>query len=252
MVEKVLDAFRQVANGYSPDRIVVDPELNLQFIAACRSHSLSEDVADINLTLLNAREASRLGDYRTTRRTTCAEVEEYRHASEVAARLLERREGLTLDRIICDPDLAAEFDELASTIAPGYSPLQYRWAALSLRKTKKLPPERIGKIIIPDAVNLGRVDDVDLDLLPREQGIYIFYSPKETLYVGETSNLRGRVGKHLDHSDNKNLARWLWDNGTQELCLEIMVLPSSTSTPARRAVESELIESRNPQFNIQR
>ena len=39
-----------------------------------------------------------------------------------------------LDQVICDPDLAQEFDNHAARLAPGYTPLEYRWAALGLRK----------------------------------------------------------------------------------------------------------------------
>jgi len=47
---------------------------------------------------------------------------------------LEKRDATTLDRIICDPERAAEFDLIAADIAPGYSSLEYRWAALSCER----------------------------------------------------------------------------------------------------------------------
>jgi site-specific DNA-methyltransferase (adenine-specific) len=52
----------------------------------------------------------------------------------MSARYLERRRGVSLDDLICDPDIAAEFDKLASELAPGFTSLEYRWAALALRK----------------------------------------------------------------------------------------------------------------------
>jgi excinuclease UvrABC nuclease subunit len=50
------------------------------------------------------------------------------------------------------------------------------------------------------------------------------------LYVGEAINLRKRLRKHLDHSDNKGLARWLWENGATDLHLKIHVLEATAIT----------------------
>jgi hypothetical protein len=70
--------------------------------------------------------------------------------------------------------------------------------------------------------------------------------------VGEANNLRNRLEKHLDHSDVKSLAHWLWEHGANNLYLELHVLPDNTSTQVRRALEAELIRSRRAAFNIQR
>lgn len=137
-------------------------------------------------------------------------------------------------------------------IAPGFSPLQYRWAALNLRKAKKLSPEILGRVIQSETVLSFHVDGLSHETIPTNQGLYVFYDPPQTLYVGETTNLRGRLKKHLDHSDNRGLARWLWEHGTATALLEIHVLPGKTPTAHRRALEAELIRSRNPLFNVQR
>jgi len=202
-------AFEAVRNGYSPDRIVADPDLNAAFLA------------------------------------------EYRFASEIAARLLERRDQITLDAILCDPVRAAEFDAIAASLAPGFTPLQYRWAALTLRKMRRLVPELISHALPPKAVTMQRVKELDLQQVPRAQGLYVFLERTQALYVGEAENLRTRIEKHLDHSDNKHLARWLWDRGSDEVFLELHELDPSTVTRVRRSLEVELIRSRRPVFNIQ-
>jgi hypothetical protein len=56
----------------------------------------------------------------------------------------------------------------------------------------------------------------------------------------------------LDHSDNKGLARWVWEQGPDELHLEIHVLPDGTPTKVRRALEMEFIRSRESIFNVKR
>jgi site-specific DNA-methyltransferase (adenine-specific) len=206
----------------------------------------------LNLLLLNLRKAGLLKGRARSAKTSFKDEERYRYASEIAARHIEKRESTTLDRIICDPDLAAELDQIASSISPGFSSLQYRWAALNLRKARSLRPELLSQIVPPTRVVLGTIADLNFNDLPAQQGLYIFYGPDGTLYVGEATNLRRRVAKHLDHSDNKNLARWFWSNGFMDVHLELQVLNVKTTNKVRRALEAELIASRRPVFNVQR
>lgn len=168
----------------------------------------------------------------------------------MAIRFLERRDGVTLDDVICDPARAAEFDEFAARIAPGYAPLQYRWAALSLRKSRRLQPEPIARAVQPISVVQARADQINLADVPMTQGLYVFFAGSECLYVGEAQSLRNRLKRHLDHSDNRGLARWLWEHGGEALHVEWQVLPPPTAARTRKAMECELIRSRRPVFNV--
>ena len=237
-------------DGFSPDRIVADPELNARFVAACRERGLQDSVERLNAALLNLRKSGALQGIKVSKRTSFANEEEYRFAAEVAVRYLETRYAVTLDQIICSPDFAAQFDAIAARIAPGHSSLPYRWAALYLRKTRCLRPEAIAHAVTLKSVELGLASEVHPEELPAEQGIYIFYCPIETLYIGETANLRKRIAKHLDHSDNRELAHWFWENGIGQVHLEVRFLPMDTPTRVRKAMETELIRSRRPRFNI--
>lgn len=252
MNNTVLRAFVDSNQSFSADRVVADPFLNCQFIERCRNLGDTTPTAELNLQLLNLRKAGLLKGLPRSRRTSFVNEEAYRFASEIAARYLEKRYATTLDRVICDPELAAAFDVIAEEIAPGFSLLQYRWAALNLRKARSLRPEILSHVVRPISVSFGSIDSLVVDDLPVQQGLYIFYSCAETLYVGEGSNLRRRVGKHLDHSDNKNLARWFWANGFKDVRLEIQVLEECIMTRVRRALEAELISTRHPVFNVQR
>lgn len=247
--EAVKQAFHTVRDGWSPDRVVADPDLNHRFEAECRRLGLESSVGECNRVLLNLRRSSHLSGLRS-KRTSFQDQDDYEFASEIAIRFLERRDGVTLDDVICDPVRAAEFDELAGRIAPGYTPLQYRWAALSLRKNRRLRPEPIGRAIQPVSVEQARADQIDVGEVPTTQGLYVFFAGSECLYVGEARNLRSRIKKHLDHSDNRGLARWLWEYGEEALYVEYQVLPEQTPTRARKAMELELIRSRDPIFNV--
>ena len=94
---------------------------------------------------------------------------------------------------------------------------------------------------------------VDAKLVPDKPGICILRDPTGYLYVGESSSLRFRVNHHLDHSDRKSLAHYLWSNGNQEITVELHVFPKDSPAKdktKRRAYESELIRSRKPKFNL--
>jgi len=251
MKSKLRAAFESTCDGYSPDRVVADPALNQLFLAECYRLGLNGSAATFNRALLNLRKQGCLRGLKSKRSTFPSE-DQYRFAAEIAARFIERRDGVSLDNVISDPELAAGFDELAAQIAPGYSAVQYRWAALNLRKARRLKPEIVSRVVPAENVAILRVADLDINQVPSQQGIYVFFVASCVLYVGEAENLNNRVRKHLDHSDSKGLARWLWDQGVEALHIEVQVLSPDTSTRVRRALETELISSRNPLFNIKR
>jgi len=251
MNDRVLQAFLGTRDGYSPDAVITDPASDARFLAACRELGAGETDVELNHCLYNLRKSRRLEGHPTTKRVSLRRKDEYEFAAEIAARFLERQRDTTLDRIICDPALAQEFDRLAQELAPGFSPFEYRFAALNLRKARRLRPEVSPHLLPATQVESFRVADLDINRIPRSQGIYLFhYMGEGLLYLGEARNLRDRIRKHLDHSDRKDLARWLWEHGADDLYVEIHVLPDKTTNAARKAVELELIRSRRPRFNI--
>lgn len=243
-------ALLRAGGGYSPDRIVADSELNHRFFECCRQEGLTEPLNELNWALLNARKTGALAGLRCTRPTKVRPLPECAVAAEIAVRLIEQRQSTSLDGILADPEVAAEFDQLAATVSPGFSSLEYRWAALGLRKKRRLRPELTSRVVPASQVELGRLDSITPTDLPTEQGVYLFHAAIGTLYVGEASNLRTRLTRHLDHSDNKGLARFFWTHGTRDVSLELRILAPSTPARSRKALEAELIRSRHPRFNV--
>lgn len=248
----VADALIATNSGYSPDRVVADAQLNRLFQDALAQFGAIMPPNAANRHLLGMRKRGCLRGLRCTRRTSFRDDDSYRHAAEIAIRHLEKRDNATLDDIICDPERASEFDKIAMCISPGYTSLQYRWAALNLRKSSRLKPEVMAHVVRPVTVSLGSIQELAIDSIPVGQGLYVFYSPDSTLYVGEAQSLRNRLSKHLDHSDNRELARWFWQHGFTNASLEIQELPAATTRKVRRALEAELIRSRRPVFNVAR
>jgi site-specific DNA-methyltransferase (adenine-specific) len=250
MKHLVLEAFFETRNGYSPDRVIAGPVLNAEFLAACRRKAVAMSDTEINRTLLNARKASDLKNLSSVR-TVIRDQADFRYASEVAIRFLERRDGISLDLVLCDPQKAVEFDQIASAISPGRTALEYRWAALSLRKKRQLRPELVSRVVERTRVTRFKIAaDLSIDDVPAEQGVYLLQTSGQCLYVGEADNLRKRLAKHLDHSDRKGLAHWFWQHGFDDLHLELHVLPRGTAIRTRKALEASLIHSSRPLLNI--
>src|SRR5439155_20456787 len=124
MRQVVRAAFLAIREQQSPDVVIADLNLNERFIRECRWRGLTEPPLALNLCLLSLRKTGDLQGIRSAR-TVVRGQESYRFAGEIAIRFLERRELLSLDTILCDPERAREFDEIAATISPGYTSFHY-------------------------------------------------------------------------------------------------------------------------------
>src|SRR5262245_58193444 len=138
-INGLIEAFKRVNDGYSVDRIIADPILDIAFDQECRRLGLPGDIRWWNHHLFAARKAGKLADIPTDRRTelTWEECDDFLFASEIAWKEMLGEGCRSLDEILCDPQFARRFDELAAALAPGFTPLQYRWGALKLRKESK-------------------------------------------------------------------------------------------------------------------
>jgi predicted GIY-YIG superfamily endonuclease len=242
--------------AWSADDIIIDDETNRRFTKACRDLVPSAKDYEINWTLLNLRKSSNIGPSKGKKKRRPTDHSDYLFAAEIAARQMEDKYRLTIDRVLCDPERKSEFDSIAKQIVPDVTAYLLRKAALTLRKTRRLRPEFIKRIANWGTSVITRAaQDLqnDPESIPRQPGIYIIRDKSGYLYIGEADNLHKRLKKQLDHSDRKALARYLWEMGIQELSVELHVFAADSEgrrTANRRAYESELIRSRKPRFNI--
>jgi len=254
LADAVRKAFAKTHEGWSADEVIINDELRRQFLAACREQVPEASEFECNWMLLNLRKAGQLG-VRATRRRPLRH-EDYVHAAEIAARYVFDKYKVSVDRAMCEPKYRAEFDRVARSVAPDVPVYRLRKAALGLRKARRLRPELVvrvadwGRQVLEfPADRLAR----DPSLVPAKPGVYIFRDRSGYLYIGESSNLRRRLAKHLADSDRKSLARYLREHGYKDVVIEVHAFdPDSRAKErlVRRAYESELIRSRKPRFNI--
>jgi len=254
--EIVRNAFFETHAGHSTDDVVIDDKLNSSFVAACQRELPSAVPFRLNWELLNLRKhPPGIGKVTTVKRRD--KLDDFIHASEIAARHMEDKHQCTVDQVLCDPVLREEFDHFAQEITPGIATYLLRKAALKLRKSRKLRPELVKKATDWGGVVSAHTAEellANLELIPRLPGVYIFRDGTGYLYIGEGSNLRGRVAKHLDHSDRKAVAHYFWEKGIKDLSVEIHAFRRDSDgrkAKCRKAYEAELIRSRKPRLNIQ-
>jgi predicted GIY-YIG superfamily endonuclease len=248
-------AYADVYDGWSTDEVLLQGELNKAFVAACAKRLPQTRVFDFNWTLLNLRKAGQLSDLKSTKRKPIRH-DEYLHLAEIAARFLEDKYGVNTDRIICEPKLRDEFDAVAKKTGTDVSAYRLRKASFTLRKSRRLMPELVSRVAKwnKSVVELPASKIVaDDKLVPSQPGVYIIRDKTGYLYIGESSNLRVRVNKHLDESDRKSLAAYLTKQGIKSITVEIHAFDSDSDArlkSMRRAYESDLIRSRKPRFNL--
>lgn len=253
-IGKIMQAFLEVRDVYSADKVIADPDLDRKFLRCCRELGLSGTDFELNWKLMNARKAgnlSGLSDLIKTKPYRLGKViDDFEYASELAVRYMQQRKDVSLDQIICDPELAEEFDTYATRLAPGFLPLQYRWAAFGLRKAGRLGKkvDQIGKL--PELESFGRVRGIELGKIPDIGGLYLFSSQEKPIFASQTENLRHRLERHIKVSSS-GLPSWLWDVRKEPLQLEAAPLPGITRS-LRQAMETLLVRQWKPVLNFPR
>jgi len=206
------EAFRLAHQGYSADRVVIDPELNASFIESCKKLGLAGDACTWNILLFRLRKEGKLNEIEITKPSDLSweQCDPFLAASEIALQtMLHQKEGESLDEIFCDPVLAKTFDDLAAELTPGFSVFEYRWGALKIRdqaETARCQGEILYnargsqlKRLLRKQMPISKLTTTEREAtiqkeIPEQPGIYLIVGKKdEILYAGETSNLKQRL-----------------------------------------------------------
>ncbi len=256
----IIEAFSNSNRGYSVDRLVADPILNEDFQLACERLSIPGTSAERNRFLFRIRKAGKLKSFGVntsiSTKMDWKQIGSFVYASEIAWRKISNVYCMSLDEIFCDPRIAVQFDQIAGDFAPGYQPLDYRWAAIKLRKEGSSArhratlrtPKQLG---ISDLNRNGLkrnsgsfVSELDFASIASEPGVYIIRELDGTpLYAGETNQLGARLTATFDPAG----PRALWFR--QSADLEVFMLPVSSVTDLRFARQSILLKWHKPEWN---
>jgi site-specific DNA-methyltransferase (adenine-specific) len=251
---RIAQAYLEVREGHSIDRVVADPEFDRRFLRRCRELGLTGTDFELNWRLFNGRKNKWLTDLPKTKNYTPSRKDEFEFSSEIAVRYVQEeveareRQQVSLDKIICDPDLAAEFDKIAARLAPGFTPLDYRWVALGVRKAAGRYAGKAKEAKVLSFTDPVSTLSVKASRIPTDQGVYLFRCEDESLFVGETDNLRHRIERHFDTSGSQGLPDWLYDRGSRVISLSFVPTPEVSPTE-RKIIELGAVNRLTPHFN---
>jgi site-specific DNA-methyltransferase (adenine-specific) len=202
----IVDAFYRAHDGYSIDWLLANPLLQAAFHDACRDAGLIGGPDDWNRELLRVRKTGGFPKRGPIKKVHISdyELDAYSFAAEIAWRLTSEKHGWpSLDEIFCDPLKSAYFDKTARRFAGGFEAVQYRWAALRLRKTSRELVEQVKQFhFVFDKREFNRFQAwprVNPDRFSGRPGVYILRdSAKQPLYIGHTLDLGRRLAQHAD------------------------------------------------------
>ena len=256
LVDVVRQAYLDVRGGWSTDRVLADPSLADEFLRRCWELGAQASAFELNWTLMYGRKNNKFPGVPRAERFSIPrqKLDEFGFASEMAVRHIQEGQwGLygrevSLDKIICDPALAEDLDRLAARIAPGHSPLEYRWAALTLRKARR----KLGtglRLRADGFESLGYTTQVKASLVPRSPGIYSFWLGGRAVFIGQTESLRRQVSIHFDCAGTRVVPDWL--DGRDYSQLRLCVAPIAGSSPSgRELLKAGQVLSQKPWFNV--
>ncbi len=238
----IIAAYKKTGLGYPAEYLMCDSDLNAEFVAECRKRGISGTPFIWNRDLYRLRKQGKLP--RSTKkppRISAKQMNRYGFASEVAWRLLAIDYQKTLDDILCSPEFAKEFDRLAAMFGPaGVTPVEYRRAALAIRKRTKPARETaaekfgawIKKKIQPVAIEDFRNPKFDIP------GAFVLRHNDVGIYAGESDNLREHVEMVLDNPN--------WQGLEPD---SIVYAENDESFVAKYALKSALVQREFPTLN---
>lgn len=245
----VASAFRHASGGYSADRVIADPVLNKRFIETASSLGLDAPPVVVNHALFRLRKTGKLTARTSSLRTVIPDQWRFAFASEVAARVLFFQTMRSVDSLLCDPSLATRFDEIASSLAPGFSSLEYRWAALNNRKKGLLRSIRAAAVESfewQDKLHFGR----DPSRFAEDAGVFALLEGEELLYVGHTEDLAETIDAASQIARLDQIVDGLWKPSLPDLRWRIS--SHMERSEERAAVVTEMVSVASPVFNIPR
>jgi site-specific DNA-methyltransferase (adenine-specific) len=246
--EQLIRAYEAVYDGYSLDRVLADPELGIALARKCREFSIPGTPKDWNHLLMGLRKAGKL-IFPARKRTEFSwlDFDEFLFASEIA--WSEMKGHGTLDEILCDPDLANQFDEIAKRLAPGFKSLEYRWGALTLRKKSKTARVRAEFFTNLSVKQFESKQELrtwkNAKDIPDSPGLYLITGPsRQKIYVGGALNLRKRLCKQFDDSQLDD-----WEKRRGARSISFLRKPEVTDPIDLLSMQRRLIQLAKPRLN---
>lgn len=246
--DTIVEAFFAAHDGYSIDWLLANPQLQAVFHEECREAGLIGSAVDWNRELLRIRKQGGFPKRGKINKVhvTDDELDAYDFAAEIGWRMAnDKFHGPSLDEILCDPEKAAFFGRLAKKFAPGFEPVNYRWAALRLRKASRDLVDEVKQYHFVfakrDFTRFQTWNRFKASRFDGQPGIYLLRGDdKEPLYVGHARDLGRRLAQHLDCP------------AIAEAVAHVSIIASDElpGEEYRAAFKEDLVRRHQPQWNV--
>jgi len=245
----ITNAYYIASQGFSADRLITDPELNKDFENTCTKFGIPGCITEWNKSLLGLRKSGRLIRKTKTKRTIVPSeiLDEICFASEIAYSLLSLRYNVSLDDVLCDPNYASKFDQIAHKLAPDGTSFLYRWGALHLRKRACIMRKYATKSLshIKQLKLKQRAKSIENLKPPSGPGVYLIKSGSENIYVGETECLISRIEQQTNINAIKAMNIVISDT-------RLVLWPIKLQRTLRLGIQSNIMAKFNPRINYKK
>jgi len=246
--DTIVEAFFAAHDGYSIDWLLANPQLQEIFHEECREAGLIGGPVDWNRELLRIRKQGGFPKRGKINKVHILdeELEAYDFAAEIGWRFTnDKFHGPSLDEILCDPEKAAYFGRVAKRFAPGFEPVNYRWAALRLRKASRDLVDEVKQYHFVfakrDFSRFQTWGRFNAKRYAGQSGLYLLRDDeKSPLYVGHANDLGARLAQHLDCP------------AIDESVAQVAVIAGEELPGAeyRAAFKEDLVRRHQPRWNV--
>lgn len=254
-------AFEKVRNGYELDRVLVDPVLRPALLNECKQRGITQSPRAIFKRLQFLRKSSSYGvKLERTTRDAGLDPEPFFYAAELGYVQLSYLHDASVDDVITIPEIGEAFDDVCRKLAPNGTSMEFRWAALRLRKMRSFTPAKVESLlaIAPSRIEQKLEHRVQLSgfqpaSLPEEEGVFSFTEPDDKpryLYVGSTKSLRAGVEPFKGAEPFRRIADSYWTPALDRIELHFGVIKGKWMGASARDLGLRLIRDRHPLFNV--
>jgi len=259
--KQIVRAFEEIRKGYPLDRVLADPPHAEKLFKRCRQLDVKGSDYAIAMRLLRLRK-SPTKSLRLAKLPVPKEKRNfapYSFAAEMAASQIKYRYGASIDDMLAYPEIGREFDELCEKLHPGMTSLDYRLAALHIRKSHYCKKDERSLFDSLDDVAAestlrkhATLDRINLNAFQKVHAVVGLVEEarvKRFLYITQTDDVSETTRPFTNKSVFDVLANSFWTPSLSLIRLYVYAIPDKFHNALRALWAKRLIHDKSPIFN---
>lgn len=251
----IVQGFKKHHRGFAIDRFLADPDLVEAFLDDVRKNGVDAAAAQINRRLLRIRKAGQLKVPTTAEDRR--DLTPFLIPAELAVAQLGYRFDATYDDLLADPEIGNAFDELALKLGGTGTRVDYRLAALHLRKNirsrKGKEAEELLNFGVTDLNDrwkaIGPISHLDQAQVPTTEGIFAISEPNRFLYLTRFANIKAGLDRFRNPALLSGIGNHFWKPSVESLSVQLIRREEAKGC-SFRLLELKALEIYRPIFNL--